>query len=135
VVRNYEGYMSAYVQPEHYTRHDPATCPTCRAHAQVDHEPGQAGVSALLNGTLSHIAPEGFNSTHQRQAHMSLNGVQPHMNSSSEPNGNGISLSLEPDLQLAPVSSTNGHSQNGQNGQNGINRANGRANRHAKGTF
>lgn len=63
VVRNFEGYMSAYTQPETYIRHDPATCPSCR---QRRAEPGQEGVSALLNGEKLAIQPEGFDHAHQR---------------------------------------------------------------------
>ncbi|MEZ4613000.1 MAG: lysine 2,3-aminomutase [Caldilineaceae bacterium] len=57
VVRNFEGYMSAYTQPESYIRHDPATCPSCRNRRA---EPGQEGVAALLSGEKLAIQPEGF---------------------------------------------------------------------------
>ncbi len=63
VVRNYEGYMSAYTQPEIYTRHDASTCSACR---QRRSESGQEGVSALLAGERLAIQPEGFERTHQR---------------------------------------------------------------------
>jgi lysine 2,3-aminomutase len=66
VVRNYEGYMSAYTQPEQYTRHDPRTCPACLQQAVTNPEAGQEGVSALLKGSKLFIAPEGFEATHQR---------------------------------------------------------------------
>lgn len=66
VVRNYEGYMSAYTQPDDYTRHDPATCPACQARRAETGEAGQEGVSGLLNGSRLDIAPEGFAATHQR---------------------------------------------------------------------
>ena len=66
VLRNYEGYMSAYTQPEHYARHDPATCPACRARAQQNPEAGQEGIGALLDGSQLSIAPEGYAATHQR---------------------------------------------------------------------
>ncbi|RIK56531.1 MAG: lysine 2,3-aminomutase [Chloroflexi bacterium] len=66
VVRNYEGYMSAYTQPDDYTRHDPATCPACQARRVETGEAGQEGVSGLLNGSRLDIAPEGFAATHQR---------------------------------------------------------------------
>lgn len=56
VVRNYEGFISAYTQPEHYSRHDPATCPTCRNQAGAS--PAK-GVSALLRGEQLFIAPQG----------------------------------------------------------------------------
>ncbi|MCB0045005.1 MAG: lysine 2,3-aminomutase [Caldilineaceae bacterium] len=63
VVRNYEGYMSAYTQPPEYARHDPATCDACRRRRG---EAGQEGVSALLDGRQLAIQPEGFHETHQR---------------------------------------------------------------------
>ncbi|MCC6166162.1 MAG: lysine 2,3-aminomutase [Caldilineaceae bacterium] len=66
VVRNYEGYMSAYTQPDDYARHDPTTCPACQARRAALGEAGQEGVSGLLNGSRLEIAPEGFAATHQR---------------------------------------------------------------------
>jgi len=63
VVRNYEGYMSAYTQPPTYLRHDASTCPACR---QRSRDSSQDGVSALLNGEKLAIRPEGFEQTHQR---------------------------------------------------------------------
>ncbi len=63
VVRNYEGYMSAYTQPEEYQRHDPAACPACQARRSTGHE----GVSGLLAGKMLAIKPEGFEHTHKRQ--------------------------------------------------------------------
>ena len=66
VVRNFEGYMSAYTQPEQYARHDPATCPACQARARRNPEAGQEGVSALLNGTMLDLTPEGYKATHRR---------------------------------------------------------------------
>ncbi|MCP4356741.1 MAG: lysine 2,3-aminomutase [Chloroflexi bacterium] len=64
VVRNYEGFMTAYTQPDEYTRHDPATCPACQNRRT---EIGQEGVSGLLTGEKMTIQPEGFATTHQRQ--------------------------------------------------------------------
>lgn len=65
VVRNYEGYISAYTQPEIYERHNPVTCPACQSK-QHQEESGQEGISALLNGEKLAIAPDGFEQTHQR---------------------------------------------------------------------
>lgn len=75
VVRNYEGFMSAYSQPQHYTRHDPNTCPTCRRYAALHPEEGQEGVAALLSGQRLAIAPEGFTITHQRLTHLTAAGL------------------------------------------------------------
>jgi lysine 2,3-aminomutase len=70
VIRNYEGFISTYTQPEVYARHDPVTCPSCQQR-QLDAqhgETGQKGVAALLTGEQAAIVPEGFASTHQRLA-------------------------------------------------------------------
>jgi lysine 2,3-aminomutase len=66
VVRNYEGYISAYTQPETYQRHDPNTCPSCRRRQLNSGEAGQEGLAALLTGERMAIAPKGFEATHQR---------------------------------------------------------------------
>jgi lysine 2,3-aminomutase len=62
-LRNYEGYISIYEEPLKYTPHDPATCPYCRAKRT---EPGQAGISGLLEGEQLMIEPEGWEATHAR---------------------------------------------------------------------
>jgi lysine 2,3-aminomutase len=64
VVRNFEGFVSAYTQPTDYQAHDPTTCVYCQAACP---EPDQDGVNGLLAGRAMTIAPEGFNSVHQRQ--------------------------------------------------------------------
>jgi lysine 2,3-aminomutase len=66
VVRNYEGFISAYTQPETYERHDPSTCASCQRHRPDSEEGEQEGVAALLNGEQVAIVPEGFDTTHQR---------------------------------------------------------------------
>jgi lysine 2,3-aminomutase len=66
VVRNFEGFISAYTQPETYERHDPSTCPSCRRHQADEDEEGQKGIAALLSGERVAIEPEGFEMTHQR---------------------------------------------------------------------
>jgi lysine 2,3-aminomutase len=66
VVRNYEGFISTYTQPETYERHDPNTCPSCQKHRLDSGEEGQEGVAALLAGEQVAIEPEGFEATHQR---------------------------------------------------------------------
>jgi len=65
VVRNFEGFISTYIQPAGYRPHDSATCPYCQAARP---EPGQEGVNGLLAGHAMTITPEGFDSVHQRQA-------------------------------------------------------------------
>ncbi|MBP7960788.1 MAG: lysine 2,3-aminomutase [Caldilineaceae bacterium] len=66
VLRNYEGFITAYTQPEEYKRHDPATCPDCQKRAKQSGEAGQEGLAGLLAGERMSIAPEGFNTVHQR---------------------------------------------------------------------
>ncbi len=64
VLRNYEGFITTYTEPEHYAKHDSATCPSCRRRAHE--ERNQAGVSGLLHGDALSIEPQGFHETHQR---------------------------------------------------------------------
>ena len=63
VVRNYEGFITAYTQPTGYRPHDPATCSFCQRRRD---EGGQEGVAGLLAGHTRHIAPEGWEQTHVR---------------------------------------------------------------------
>jgi lysine 2,3-aminomutase len=63
VLRNYEGFISTYEEPQDYHSHDSKTCPFC----QHKHgEPGQSGVSGLLEGENFFIKPEGFDKLHER---------------------------------------------------------------------
>ncbi len=64
VVRNYEGFISTYTQPAYYRRHDPRSCPYCRAQRD---EGGQEGVAGLLSGRKRTIAPEGWEDLHRRE--------------------------------------------------------------------
>jgi lysine 2,3-aminomutase len=66
VVRNFEGFISTYSQPETYERHDAARCPSCRKRDVDPGEDGQEGVAALLAGREVAIVPEGYETTHQR---------------------------------------------------------------------
>ena len=63
VLRNYEGYITTYEEPEHYQRHDSAACAYCQ-HERP--EPGQSGVLGLLEGERMWIEPRGFQETHAR---------------------------------------------------------------------
>jgi lysine 2,3-aminomutase len=63
VLRNYEGYISTYEEPEHYTRHDASKCADCRAARP---EPGQEGVFGLLAGHEMWIEPKGHAEIHSR---------------------------------------------------------------------
>jgi lysine 2,3-aminomutase len=66
VVRNFEGFITTYAEPETYDRHDPAICPSCQRRAAVSGEEGQEGVAGLLAGHQVAIVPEGFDTSHQR---------------------------------------------------------------------
>jgi len=63
VLRNYEGYITTYEEPQDYCAHDPKTCWYCQ-HKRV--EPGQSGVSGLLDGEDMFIKPENFDLLHNR---------------------------------------------------------------------
>jgi len=63
ILRNYEGYVTTYEEPTEYTAHDPATCPYCQNKRP---EPGQTGITGLLDGEDMFIKPEGFDLTHDR---------------------------------------------------------------------
>ncbi len=63
VLRNYEGYITTYEEPEHYQKHDQAACAYCQ-HERP--EPGQSGVLGLLEGERMWIEPKGFEEIHQR---------------------------------------------------------------------
>lgn len=63
VVRNYEGFISTYVQPTDYVPHDPKTCPYCLSRLE---EGNQMGVAGLLAGQSATIAPAGWHERHRR---------------------------------------------------------------------
>jgi lysine 2,3-aminomutase len=67
ILRNYEGYITTYEEPEEYKFHDPKTCKYCQ-NKRV--EAGQLGVTGMLDGDLMFIKPEGFDELHDR------NGIQ-----------------------------------------------------------
>ena len=72
VLRNYEGYISTYTEPEDY---DPHMIDYLDRQAKKLPEPGQGGISGLLRGEEMAIKPEGFDETHRR------NGSQHRLNS------------------------------------------------------
>ncbi|HXG40552.1 MAG TPA: lysine 2,3-aminomutase [Candidatus Limnocylindrales bacterium] len=63
VLRNYEGYITTYEEPLDYQPHDRSSCRFCR-HPRP--EPGQTGVSGLLEGERMWIEPRGFEEVHAR---------------------------------------------------------------------
>jgi lysine 2,3-aminomutase len=63
VLRNYEGYITTYVEPTDYEQIDPSlTAP----FKDFTLEPGQSGVAGLLAGEAMFLKPEGFDQLHQR---------------------------------------------------------------------
>jgi len=63
VVRNYEGYVTTYEEPIEYKPHDPNTCSFCQNKRP---EPGQTGITGLLDGEQMFIKPTGFDEIHDR---------------------------------------------------------------------
>ncbi len=63
ILRNYEGYITTYEEPTEYQAHDPATCKYCQNKRL---EPGQSGITGLLDGEQMFIKPEGFDELHDR---------------------------------------------------------------------
>jgi lysine 2,3-aminomutase len=63
VLRNYEGYITTYQEPEHYQAHDRANCKYCQNPRS---ETGQRGITGLLEGERLWIEPSGFEQTHRR---------------------------------------------------------------------
>ncbi len=63
VLRNFEGYITAYTEPEAY---DPTLIKPLEDQITKRSEPGQEGVLGLLQGSKIAIEPEGFEQTHAR---------------------------------------------------------------------
>ena len=63
VLRNYEGFISAYEEPIEYPPHDPKTCSYCQNKRS---ESGQDGIHGLLEGDDMFIKPEHFEELHNR---------------------------------------------------------------------
>lgn len=95
VVRNYEGYISAYTQPESYVRHDRATCPFCRAHDANGVGAVHEGVSALLNGRSPAIAPQGFVAAHTHAGLLDVRDVMDAISARTERSDEGGVSSME----------------------------------------
>ena len=63
ILRNYEGYITTYEEPAEYTPHDTAHCQYCQNPRP---EPGQEGITGLLDGKRMWIEPSGFEQVHTR---------------------------------------------------------------------
>ncbi len=62
VLRNFEGYITTYNEPNDYTGHTVARPETQLAKPAR----GQEGISGLLSGDADHIKPQGFDALHAR---------------------------------------------------------------------
>ncbi len=72
ILRNFEGFITTYEQPASgtYTPHDSKNCPYCQNKRP---EPGQEGLTKLLDGEQMFIKPENFDATHTRGGKHRLN--------------------------------------------------------------
>ena len=64
-VRNYEGVISSYRQPDAYRPHDSSTCTSCNIRKSSG--PDQKGVYGLLSGEKNMIKPENWDHVHARE--------------------------------------------------------------------
>jgi lysine 2,3-aminomutase len=62
-LRNFEGYISVYEEPVVYSPHNPAGCADCKRKRT---EPGQAGITGLLDGDELAIEPIHWAKMHAR---------------------------------------------------------------------
>ncbi len=63
ILRNFEGFITTYEEPVEYKPHDPKTCVYCQNKRP---EPGQEGLTAMLDGETMFIKPEHFDELHNR---------------------------------------------------------------------
>jgi lysine 2,3-aminomutase len=67
VLRNFEGFITTYDEPNDYTGHTVARSERGPRDQELpEQHPGQDGVHGLLTGERKHIKPEGFDTTHAR---------------------------------------------------------------------
>lgn len=63
VLRNYEGYITAYEEPLNYKPHDPLNCQYCQ---EKKLGVSQSGISGVLEGKMKAIKPDDFEAIHSR---------------------------------------------------------------------
>ena len=108
ILRNFEGYITTYAEPNDYTGHTVA-----RPERPVRNwEAGQEGVSGLLSGAAESIKPQGFDQVHRRNAAEAPRPVEV-----ARPLGDIIWQPI-PGQMMAVAPTGNGHPGNG-NGRNG----------------
>ena len=79
VLRNFEGFITTYDEPNDYTGHTVAR----PERSVANHEIGAEGVYGLLSGAAEHIKPQGFDRTHRRTPTQSPPRPRPHRARSS----------------------------------------------------
>jgi lysine 2,3-aminomutase len=91
ILRNFEGYITAYEEPVDYLPEKAA-----KFQGEKRPEPGQAGISGLLDGEQLMIKPEGFDRVHDR------GGIQHRLKDAKKwvPLGIGPGESAESDLPV-----------------------------------
>jgi lysine 2,3-aminomutase len=67
VIRNYEGYVAAYEESTSYVPHDPTSCEFCHHRRS---EPGQGGLTGLLEGDEESIKPGGLDYFHDHRGEL-----------------------------------------------------------------
>lgn len=83
VLRNFEGFITTYDEPNDYTRHTAARPEAARLNYEAGHE----GVYGLLNGAAAHLKPEGFEQSHARRGTVRFDPPPP--SPAAAPSGNG----------------------------------------------
>ncbi len=66
VLRNYEGFITTYTEPEGAYERDDAQLLKYLDESELPQEGTQKGVSSLASGEKMTIKPEGFDDTHRR---------------------------------------------------------------------
>ena len=74
ILRNFEGFITTYEEPQNYQSHDPRSCSFCQ---QRRDEFGQSGIAGLLDGEETTIQPQGFSQTHSRKTGVQPAGISP----------------------------------------------------------
>jgi lysine 2,3-aminomutase len=126
VLRNYEGYITVYEEPEDY---DPHAIERTSSHAAHRNEPGQTGVFGLLEGSADAIKPEGFDETHHR------NGIAHRLNADASKwqryTGEDHADPVDTAAPSEGMSVVNNHSNGNGNGASRNGKSNGK---HSNGT-
>ncbi len=114
VVRNYEGLISTYTQPDEYQRHDSSTCIYCQNRQE---EIGQEGISGLLSGMAQTIPPEGWHTQHQRNQTPSSEVAIPRMIEKNDTQNVFESIDLFDPVPVYKSMQTYKSSSRGKNGK------------------